>query len=145
MSKANHTIRPERITISPYLKIGWGTVLDQMDQQVNMQLSVLGLRLPLKRRFTFTQVVHVNKVFRQAWWSHGLFGMASSLNPLEIIRTLWEIQDIGKTHVPIRGFRYDILVVIQGGKSIKLGTVKSPEVANQIERECRLRFRLSEI
>jgi hypothetical protein len=46
--------------------------------------------------------------------------------------------------MPDKGWMYDILMTVEEGKTIKIGTVKSPDIASEIERESRQRLGLSE-
>jgi hypothetical protein len=46
--------------------------------------------------------------------------------------------------MPDKGWMYDILITVEKGNTIRIGKVKSPNVANEIERESRQRLGLSE-
>jgi len=47
--------------------------------------------------------------------------------------------------MPGKGWRYDILMTLKGGKKpIKIGTLKLADIATDIEREARRRLGLSE-
>lgn len=49
----------------------------------------------------------------------------------------------GRQEMPQKGWRYDVLVTAKGGRRpLKLGTPKSVDTANEIERECRRRLGL---
>ena len=143
MGDGSITIEPHRIIVRPAWGTGWETILDHMDQQITMQLKAIGLRLPVRRRFSYSQVIRVRRFFRQAWWSHGIFGHARS--PKEIFFALWHgsIHVTERTPMPLRGFRYDVLVAVDGGKAIRLGTVNSLDVAKEIEQQCQQRFGLT--
>jgi len=45
--------------------------------------------------------------------------------------------------MPLRGFRYYVLVAVDGGKAIRLGAVNSLDVAKEIEQQCQQRFGLT--
>jgi len=111
-----------------------------MDQQITMQFKAIGLRLPVKRRFSYSQVTQINRFSRQAWWSHGILGKVTSINPLHIYETISAMYDSERTPMPLRGFRYYIVVIIRGGKAIRLGPVNSLDVAKEIEQQCQQRF-----
>ena len=50
-----------------------------------------------------------------------------------------------RTAMPGKGWRYDILMTLKGGKKpIKIGTLKLADIATDIEREARRRLGLSE-
>jgi hypothetical protein len=132
MGNVNYRVEPHSITIRPYLGTGWETVLNQMDREVAMQLKLLGLRLPVRRRFSYSQVARVATVCRETWWSR-IWLEWSIGNPEE------------RSPMPDKGWRYDILLAVEGGKKpIRIGTVKSPDIASEIERESRQRLGLSE-
>ena len=131
MSNANYRVEPHSITIRPHLGTGWETVLNQMDQEVAMQLKVLSFRLPLRRRVPYSRVVQVATVCRESWWSR-----------------IWLEHSIGnpeeRSPMPDKGWMYDILITVEKGKTIRIGTVKSLNAASEIERESRQRLGLSE-
>ena len=140
MSDANYKVEPHSITIRPYLGTGWETVLRQMNQEVAMQLKLLGLRLPLRRRFPYSQVVQIATVCRESWWSWALTPLSGWFG-----HSLLGGGRPERTAMPTKGWRHDILVTLKSGrKPIKIGTVKSPDIANEIERESRRRLGLSE-
>jgi hypothetical protein len=140
MSNANCRVEPYSITIHPHLGTGWETVLNQMDQEITMQLKLLGFRLPLRRRFPYSQVVRIGTVCRESWWSWALTPLSGWFG-----HSLLGGGRPERTAMPTKGWRHDILVTLKSGrKPIKIGTVKSPDIANEIERESRRRLGLSE-
>jgi hypothetical protein len=147
VDSTNYRIEPDRITIHPQWGTGWQTVLNHLKQEIVMRPCILGIRLPLRRRITYPQVREVTTACREVWWASGILGMARSKNPIELLRTLIDIRDVVtvRTKMPERGWRYDILVTIKGGKRfIKLGTLKSPDTASDLAEECRQRVGLSD-
>ncbi|GAG30268.1 unnamed protein product, partial [marine sediment metagenome] len=62
MDNANLTVDAERVTFRPRLGTGWETVLNHMDREITMQFKVIGLRLPLKRRVPYSEVVRIGSV-----------------------------------------------------------------------------------
>jgi len=105
------------------------------------------LKLPLRRRLSYPQVREVTTACREVWWASGIFGMARSKNPVEILRTIIDMRDVItiRTKMPERGWRYDILVRVEGSKKfIKLGTLKSPDTASKVVEESRQRLGLTE-
>ena len=146
MSDTNCRIEPDRITIHPHWGTGWETVLDHLRQEIVLRPSFLWLRLPMRRKISNSQVGRVATACREVWWAGGILGMARSKNPVEILRTLIDIRDVitVRTKMPERGWRYDILITVKGGrKFIKLGTLKSPDTASELVEECRRRLGLS--
>jgi len=131
------TIEPDKVTACPSWGTGWEKILDHMDQQITMQLKVIGLILPLKRQFPYSQVVRVGKVSRQAWWSIGVVG-----SPKQVIRAIFSAGTVHLERMSGKGHIYDIWVTVKGGKTIKLRAA-TPDMANEIERECKQRLGLS--
>ena len=131
MSDTNYRVEPDRITIYPRWGTGWSTVLDQTRQQITMRLCILGGKLPLRRRVPYAQVGQISTICRETWWSR-----------------VWLEQSIGnpeeRSPMPHKGWMYDILMTLEEGKTIKIGTVKSPNIATEIEQESRRRLGLSE-
>ena len=132
-----YKIEPDSITISPSLGTGWATVVDQTRQEIRMQLKLLGLPLPLRRRFLFSQVARVRAVSRPEW---GYESRASEAVDADI---------------DLRGFRFDLLMTIRGGKTLKLGSFMATyddyidrsiatKPALEIEREMTQRLGLRE-
>jgi len=132
MSDTNYKVEPDKIIIHPQWGTGWQTVLDQRSQEITMQLCILGLKLPLRRKLPYSQVRHIATVSRETWWSR-VWLEHSIANPQE------------RSPMPHRGWVYDILMTVKGGKKpIKIGTVKSPDIASEIEREVKQRLGLAE-
>jgi len=132
MSDTNHRVEPDRITIYPHWGTGWLTILDQIRQQMIMQLCILRLKLPLRRRVPYAQVGQISTVCRETWWSR-----------------IWLAHSIGNpkepSPMPNRGWVYDLLATVKGtGKPIRIGAVKSPDTASNLVEECRQRLGLSE-
>ena len=132
MSNANCRVESHSITIRPHLGTGWETVLNQMDQEIIMQLKVLGLRLPLRRRVSYAQVGQISTICRETWWSR-----------------IWLAHSIGNpkepSPMPNKGWVYDLLVTVKGSrKPIRIGAVKAPDTASNLVEECRRRLGLSE-
>lgn len=103
-----------------------------------MQARVFGLNLPLERRIAFSRVDRVAAISRVSWWSWAgigfggwggilLFGVGSSNKRLPM---------------PDKGWRYDILMTLQDGKTIRVEVVKSAPEAAEIERQMRERLGL---
>ena len=97
-----------------------------------MQLCILRLKLPLRRRVPYAQVRQISTICRETWWSR-----------------IWLAHSIGNTKepspMPNKGWVYDLLVTVKGSrKPIEIGTVKSPDTASNLVEECRQRLGLSE-
>ncbi|MFC2000818.1 hypothetical protein ACFLXE_08740 [Chloroflexota bacterium] len=131
------TIEPDRVIACPSWGTGWEKILDQTEQQITVQLKVIGFRLPLKRQFPYSQVVRVGKASRQAWWSRGLAG-----SPKQVIRAIFSAGTVHRGRMSGKGHIYDIWVTVKGGKTIKLRAA-TIDMANEIERECKQRLGLS--
>ena len=139
MGDADVTIEGGKIALHPHGRTGWETVLNQMDRHITMQLKVVGLRLPLKRRIPFPQVVRVASLCRESWWSrYGTGGGNWPAFPGPGGEPLI-ITNPTRLPMPDKGWRYDILLTAKGGKTIKIGTVKSAVLASEVEPECRER------
>jgi len=140
---ANVTIEGGKIVLRPHGRTGWETVLNQMDRQIAMQLKVVGLRLPLKRRVRYGQVVRVASVCRESWWSrYGTGGGNWPVFPGQGSGPLI-ITNPSRLPMPDEGWRYDILLTVERGKTIKIGTVKSAVLGDEVERECSERLSLA--
>ena len=131
MGNTNYRVEPDRITIYPHWGTGWLTILDQIRQQMIMQLCILRLKLPLRRRVPYAQVGQISTVCRETWWSR-----------------IWLAHSIGNpkepSPMPNRGWVYDLLVAVKGRrKPIRIGAVKSPDTASNLAEECRRRLGLS--
>ncbi|MBM4463064.1 MAG: hypothetical protein FJ012_06960 [Chloroflexi bacterium] len=142
MGDDDATIEGGKIVLRPHRRTGWETVLNQSDRHITMQLKVFGLRLPLKRRIPFSQVVRVARFSRESWWSR--YGTGGGNWPAfpgpgggPVI-----ITNPSRLPMPDKGWRYDILLTVRRGKTIKIGTVKSAVLANEVEQECRERLGL---
>jgi hypothetical protein len=118
---------------------GWETVTSPVDRQIVMHLKVLGLGLPVRRRIPYSQIVRLATVCRESWWSRALTpisgsfgrGVTSGAGPPE------------RTVMPSKGWRFDITITLKGGKTVKIKTVASPEVAEAMERQVRRSLGLS--
>lgn len=142
MGDANVTIDSEKVILRPHGRTGRETVLNQMDRQIAIQLKVVGLRLPLKRRVPYAQVVRVASVCRESWWSrYGTGGGNWPVFPGPGGGPLI-ITNPSRLPMPDKGWRYDILLTVERGKTTKIGTVKSAVLADEVERECRERLGL---
>jgi hypothetical protein len=132
VSNANYRIEPDRITIYPRWGTGWLTVLGQTRQQMIMQLCILRLKLPLRRKVPYAQVGQISTICRETWWSR-----------------IWLAHSIGNpkepSPMPSKGWVYDLLATVKGKrKPIRIGTVKSPDITSNFVAECRQRLGLSE-
>lgn len=74
MEDANVVIEGASVTLRQHRGIGWETVLDQVTREIKMQFKVLGLRLPLRRRVPYSEVVRLTTVCRQSSWKFGGMG-----------------------------------------------------------------------
>ena len=136
MSDTNHRVEPDRITIYPRWRTGWSTVLDQTRQQITMRLCILGLKLPLRRRFPYAQVGQISTICRETWWSGILTGIGGTEDAMAK-------PSLARSPMAYEGIVHDILMTVKGGrKPIKIGTVKSPGTASNLARECRQRLGL---
>jgi hypothetical protein len=99
-----------------------------------MQLRLFCLRLPIKRRIQYSQVANISGVSRESWWAAPTERWESDLqNPKSV------------TEMPTRGWRYDILMALRGGRTVKIETVTSLDVAREIEQQLRQRIGLPEV
>lgn len=78
--------------------IGWKTVIDTNSREIRMQLTILFVGLPLRRRFPFSDVVRAEQVCKDV--------------------TVEEY--VGQGSRKHEGFQYDVLVTLRGGRTITL-------------------------
>jgi hypothetical protein len=127
-----------RMTIRPHLGIGWQTTVDQVRQEVTMQLRLFCMKLPVKRRIPYSDVVHVAVVSREAWWTEYRI-------PRGMPQDSFMSSTDGRGPLTTIGWRHDILMTLKGGRTIKIETVKSTQTAKGIEQQLRHRVGLPEI
>ena len=132
MARPRYEANDYRMTIRPHLGIGWQTTIDQADREVTMQLRLFCVSLPIKRKIPYSQVVGVASICREAWWSRIPDGHFYPELTQE------------HTPMPTRGWRNDILMTLRGGKTVKIETVTSLDVAREIEQELRQMIGLPE-
>jgi len=116
-------------TIGPQKGTGWEAVVSGTDRQVRMHFKFLGLDLPVRRRIPYSEVVRVATICREAWWSRALTPISGSFGR-------GVISGGGRperTVMPSRGWRYDVVMTLKGGQTIKVKTVDSPDAAAGIE------------
>jgi len=135
MSDTNYRVEPDRITIYPHWGTGWLTVFHQIRQQITMQFCILWFKLPLRRKVPYSQIEKVSSYC----WSSASAGGGGWL----AILLLRMGSPRARREMPTKGWRYDILMTVKGGETIKIGTDDSLDVADEIERECRRRLGLS--
>jgi hypothetical protein len=123
-----------RMNVRPHLGVGWQTIADQVHQEVTMQIRLFCLRLPIKRRIHYSEVAHVSVMSRVSWW----------WAPTERWES-WMQSPRSVTEMPTKGWRYDILMTLRGGKTIKIETATSIAVANEMERQLRQTIGLAEV
>lgn len=140
MKDGNVSIDGDRVRLAPHLRTGWETVFNDVTRDMTMRLRVLGPGLPIRRRISYTQVVRVATACRTTWWAYaGERGGRLRIAPGFIT---------GPTNVPMvpgKGWRYDLLVTVKGGKTIRAGTLKSSAVADALQRELRKRLGLAPV
>lgn len=120
-------------TIRPHRGTGWETVVSRIDREIRMHLKFLHLDLPLRRRISYSEVVRVATVCREAWWSRALTPISGSFGR-------GVTSGAGRperTVMPSKGWRFDIVMTLKGGKTTKVKTVDSPDVAESMERQLR--------
>ena len=132
MAESSYEANDYRMTIHPHLGIGWQTTTDQVDREVTMQLRLFCISLPIKRRIPYSQVVEVASICREAWWSR----IADGHFYPELTNE--------HTPMPTKGWRHDILMTLRGGKTVKIETVTSLDVARGIEQQLQQRIGLPE-
>jgi len=125
----NLTDRGGEWTIHPHRETGWETVVSGTDREINMRLKFLHLDLPLRRRIPYSEVVRVATICREAWWSRALTPISGSFGR--------GVTSGGgrpeRTVMPSKGWRYDVSLTLKGGKTVKIKTVDSPDIAADIE------------
>ena len=138
MTNVNYRVEPDRITIYPHWGTGWQTVLNHLKQEIVMRPCFLWFKLALRRQFPYSQIVGVATVCRETWWSGILTGIGGTEDAMAK-------PNLARSPMAFEGIVYDILVTVKGGKKpIRIGTLKSPDIASEIEREARQRLGLSE-
>ena len=139
------------MVIRPHLGTGWETTVDDLIREVWLRFKLLGLALPGKKSIPFSQVVHVAVVCRESWWSRAgdpwgfvqtlvMFGIGSlpSRTPMP---TEGERFD-RPTHMPTKGWRYDLLMTQKGGRTTRLEVLKSSSIADGLAGQLRQRIGL---
>lgn len=135
---AAHEVNPQVIVIHPFLGTGWEIAVDDSTREVRLQLKLLGLALPVKRSVPFSEVVHLAVVLTESYWSRGRGflvyprNLASSGPGTRLDRTPWSTA----------GWRYDLLMTQRGGRTIRIGRVKSSPVADELAGQLRRRLGL---
>jgi hypothetical protein len=144
----------QSMVIRPRLGTGWETTVDDLIREVWLRFKLLGLALPIRKRVPFSQVVHVAVVCRESWWSRAgapwgfwqnfiMFGVASlpSRTPMP---TEGERFD-RPTHMPTKGWRYDLLMTQEGGCTTRLEVLKSSHTADDLAGQLRQRIGLPSV
>ncbi len=121
------------MTIRPHLGIGWQTTVDRASSEVAMQLRLFRWGLPIRRRIARAEVVRIAAVSRESWWSRAGGYMVFPRN----LASSGEGTRPDRMPMPTKGWRYDILMTLKAGKTIKIDTVKSPQIAKDLERRLR--------
>lgn len=129
-----------RMTIRPRIGTGWETSVVQPHGEVTMQLRLLGVALPIKRRIPRSDVVRVASICRESWWSRAGGHLVFPRN----LASSGEGTRVDRTPMPTKGWRYDILMTLKGGKTIRIETVRSPLAAKEVEQQLRHRVGLPE-
>ncbi len=128
-------------TIRPHLGIGWQTIVDQAHGEVTMQYRLFCLGLPFKRRIPHSDVVRVAAISRESWWSRAGGYLVFPRN----LASSGVGTRVDRTPMPTKGWRYDILMTLKSGKTIKIETVKSLHTAKEMELLLRAILGLPEI
>ena len=139
MARPAYEADSRRMIIRPHLGIGWQTTSDQAHREVTMQLRLFRVALPIKRRIPYSEVVRVAAVSRDSWWSWSLVPISGWFGHSLVGGGRGE-----RTEMPGKGWRYDILMTLKGGKTIKIETVKSTHTAKEMEQQLRHRVGLPE-
>ena len=139
MARPSYEADSQRMTINPHLGIGWQTTVDQAARGVTMQLRLFCVELPVKRRIPYSKVVRVAAISRDSWWSWALVPISGWFGHSLVGGGRGE-----RTEMPGKGWRHDILVTLEGGKTLKIETVKSTRTAKEMERQLRHRVGLPE-
>jgi len=106
-----------------------------------MQLRLFCLRLPIKRRIAYSDVVHLAVVNREAWWTR--FQTTRGFSQESFMFRVGTPDY--RTPMPTIGSRYVILMTLRGGKTVEIEAVTSSDVARWIEKQLRKRIGLPEI
>ena len=138
MTRPSYEANDCRMTIYPHLGIGWQTTVDQVHREVTMQLRLFCVKLPIKRRIPYSDVVHVAVACREAWWTE-------RKTPRGIPQDSFMSSTDGRGPLTTWGWRHDILMTLTGGTTIKIETVRSPRTAKEIEKQLRHRIGLPEV
>jgi len=122
-----------RMTIRPHLGIGWQTTVDRGQSQVERQLRMFSFGLPIRRQISHAEVVRIAVVSRESWWSRAGGHLVFPRN----LASSGEGTRVDHTPMPTKGWRYDILMTLRAGNTIKIDTVKSPQTAKDMEQRLR--------
>jgi hypothetical protein len=141
MGKTSHKPADGGMTISPHFGFGWQTSIPHQDGEVTRQLRLFSLGLPIKQRIAHSDVVRVSSVCRESWWSRTGGFLVFPRN----LASSGEGTRLDRTPMPTKGWRYDILMALKGGKTMKVETVKSPDAAKEVEQQLRRRLGLADI
>ena len=140
MSTAACQIDPDRIILRPHGLAGWVTVLNHADREITMQFRILGVRLPLRRRIPYSEVVRVVLTSRAL----GVTRTGSRHGRREIRGSLAGLISWGREEMADRGAAHDLMVTIRGGMTLKIGPIFGATVAKDVETRFRHKLGLPE-
>jgi hypothetical protein len=132
MARPTYEADSRSMTIRPHLGIGWQTTVDQVRREVAMQLTLFCVRLPIKPRIPYSEVVRVAAISRESWWSWAPVPISGWFGHSWVGGGRRE-----RTEMTGKGCRHDILVTLEGGKTLKVENVKSTRTAKETEQQLR--------
>lgn len=129
----------QAMVIHPRLGIGWETTVNDLTREVRLRFKLLGLPLPIKKSIPFSEAVRVAVVCRESWWSRagGPFGNVQGF-------LMFGIASVSEARepMPTKGWRYDLLMTQEGGRTIRMEVLKSSRAADDLVGQLRHRLGL---
>jgi len=123
MGKANNTPSPDRIVIRPRLGTGIETTMNHIDNEMMIRRKLFWIGLPfLGRQVPYSNVKRIYHASERARWS-------TFLEEFPLTGVLLERALVNK------GYRYHIFVTSRDRGSMKIGTVYSSAVAQEVTQE----------
>jgi hypothetical protein len=126
----------QAMVIHPRLGTGWETTVHDLTREVRLRFKLLGLPLPIKKRIPFSEVVHVAVVCRESWWSRAGGFLVYPWN----LASAGPGTRLDRTPMSTAGWRYDLLMTQEGGRTIRLEVLKSSRAADDLVGQLRHRL-----